>query len=105
MWSTLSFLALRRLLRVFGLGPKPDDKDVEIAVLRHQLARGVLEIDQGLDQRVRRRGGHVLARFPVAPRVSSTPGCDGRGRARGFGCPTCPRPQCRAQAPPARGTW
>jgi len=33
MWSTLSFLALRRLLRLLGLGPKPDDKDVEIAVL------------------------------------------------------------------------
>jgi len=38
MWSTLSFLALRRLLRLLRLGPKPDDKDVEIAVLRHQLA-------------------------------------------------------------------
>jgi len=63
-----------------------------------QAARGVPEVDQGRDQRVRGRGGHVLARFPVAPRASSTPGCDGRGRARGFGCPTCPRPQCRAQA-------
>jgi putative transposase len=38
MWSTLGFLAVRRVLSVLGLGPKPDDKDVEIAVLRHQLA-------------------------------------------------------------------
>ena len=38
MWSTLSFLALRRFFRVLRLGPKPADKDVEIAVLRHQLA-------------------------------------------------------------------
>jgi len=38
MWSTLSFVALRRFFRVLGLGPKSDDKDVEIAVLRHQLA-------------------------------------------------------------------
>jgi putative transposase len=38
MWSTLSFLALRRFLRLLRLGLKPADKDVEIAVLRHQLA-------------------------------------------------------------------
>ena len=38
MWSTLSFLVLWRVLGVLRVGPKPDDKDVEIAVLRHQLA-------------------------------------------------------------------
>ncbi len=38
MWSTLRLLVFRRVLRVLGLGPKPGDKDVEIAVLRHQLA-------------------------------------------------------------------
>jgi len=38
MWSTLGLLARRRLLRVLGLGPKPDDEDIEIAVLGHQLA-------------------------------------------------------------------
>jgi hypothetical protein len=38
MASTLSFLVVRRVLTLVGLGPKPDDKDVEIAVLRHQLA-------------------------------------------------------------------
>src|SRR6266481_6353002 len=38
MASTLVFLFVRRVLRLIGLGPKPDDKDVEIAVLRHQLA-------------------------------------------------------------------
>jgi hypothetical protein len=34
---TLVFLAARRVLGVVGLGPTPDAKDVEIAVLRHQL--------------------------------------------------------------------
>jgi hypothetical protein len=38
MWSTLKFLVLRRALGVLRLGPRPDDKDVEIAVLRHQVA-------------------------------------------------------------------
>ena len=32
------FLFVRRVLGLVNLGPKPDDKDVEIAVLRHQLA-------------------------------------------------------------------
>jgi hypothetical protein len=34
---TLVFLAVRRVLGVFGLGPALDAKDVEIAVLRHEL--------------------------------------------------------------------
>ena len=38
MASTVVFLVVRHVLRLVGLGPKPDDKDVEIAVLRHQLA-------------------------------------------------------------------
>jgi transposase InsO family protein len=37
MASTLVFLLVRRVLGLVGLGPKPDAKDVEIAVLRHQL--------------------------------------------------------------------
>jgi putative transposase len=35
---TLAFLILRRILGVVGGGPPPDANDVEIAVLRHQLA-------------------------------------------------------------------
>ncbi len=35
---TLAFLVVRRLLGLARLGPDPDAKDVEIAVLRHQLA-------------------------------------------------------------------
>ena len=35
---TLAFLVLRRIVDVVGGGPTPDTKDVEIAVLRHQLA-------------------------------------------------------------------
>src|SRR5438552_19148306 len=38
MASTIVFLFVQQVLRLVGLGPKPDDKDVEIAVLRHQLA-------------------------------------------------------------------
>ncbi len=38
MVGTLGFLVLRRLLGLLGRGQTPDAKDVEIAVLRHQLA-------------------------------------------------------------------
>src|SRR5437867_110262 len=38
MASTIVFLVVRHVLRLVSLGPKPDDKDVEIAVLRHELA-------------------------------------------------------------------
>src|SRR5919199_992239 len=34
---TLAFMIVRRVLGLVGLGPAPDAKDVEIAVLRHQL--------------------------------------------------------------------
>jgi hypothetical protein len=34
---TLAFVIVRRVLGLVGLGPAPDGKDVEIAVLRHQL--------------------------------------------------------------------
>ena len=35
---TLAFLVLRRILGMVGADGSPDVKDVEIAVLRHQLA-------------------------------------------------------------------
>ena len=35
---TLGFVIVRGLLGLVGLGPAPGAKDVEIAVLRHQLA-------------------------------------------------------------------
>ena len=38
MACSVTFLLVRRLLDIFRLGPAPDQKDVEIAVLRHQLA-------------------------------------------------------------------
>src|SRR5205814_7557861 len=34
---SLVFVVVRRVLGLVGLGPAPDGKDVEIAVLRHQL--------------------------------------------------------------------
>lgn len=35
---TLVFAVVRQVLGLVGLGPSPDAKDVEIVVLRHQLA-------------------------------------------------------------------
>jgi hypothetical protein len=35
---TLGFVIVRGLLGLLGVGPAPDAKDVEIAILRHQLA-------------------------------------------------------------------
>jgi hypothetical protein len=34
----MTLLLVRKLLDLVGIGPTPDEKDVEIAVLRHQLA-------------------------------------------------------------------
>jgi hypothetical protein len=34
---TLAFMLARQFLALVGIGPSPDAKDVEIAVLRHQL--------------------------------------------------------------------
>jgi hypothetical protein len=36
MGCSVTFLLVHRLLGILGLGPAPDQKDVEIAVLRHQ---------------------------------------------------------------------
>src|SRR5258706_11576615 len=38
MVRALAFMVVRQVLGLIGLGPSPDAKDVEIAVLRHQLA-------------------------------------------------------------------
>jgi len=38
MARQITFLLVRRLLGLLRLGPTPDEKDIEIAVLRHQLA-------------------------------------------------------------------
>ena len=38
MACQISFVIVRRLLDLLRLGATPDEKDVEIAVLRHQLA-------------------------------------------------------------------
>ncbi len=37
MVRTVALMVVRQLLDLIGLGPTPDAKDVEIAVLRHQL--------------------------------------------------------------------
>ena len=38
MASTLVFLPMRHVLRLVRLGPKADDREVEITALRHQSA-------------------------------------------------------------------
>ena len=38
MGRPITFLFVRNLLRLLRIGPSPDEKDVEIAVPRHQLA-------------------------------------------------------------------
>jgi transposase len=38
MGTSITYLLVRKLLRLLAIDPTPDDKDVEIAVLRHQLA-------------------------------------------------------------------
>ena len=38
MGTPITFLLMRKLLLLLGIGPTPDEKDVEIAVLRHQLS-------------------------------------------------------------------
>ena len=38
MGCSLTFLLVRRLLDLLRLGPSPDEKEIELAVLRHQLA-------------------------------------------------------------------
>jgi transposase InsO family protein len=37
-WAPITFLLVRKLLGLVGIGPTPDEQDVEIAVLRHQLS-------------------------------------------------------------------
>jgi hypothetical protein len=37
LMRTVAFIVVRRVLSLVGLGPAPEAKDVEIAVLRHQL--------------------------------------------------------------------
>ena len=38
VFQTIAMMVLRRLVAVVGLGPSRDAKDVELAVLHHQLA-------------------------------------------------------------------
>src|SRR6266545_2145427 len=82
---TLAFVVVRQVLSLVGLGPTPDAKDVEIAVLRHQLL--------------------VLHRQVARPRYApaDSGGNEGRGREESFtgqACLDLPVGQCNSAARP-----
>ena len=67
---TMGFLIVRRVLGILGLGRSPDAKDLEIAVLRHQIA--VLQ--------------------PQVTRPQFTAGCSGGATGRSDGTQVVPGP-------------
>jgi hypothetical protein len=79
---TLTFMIIRQVLSVIGPGPSPDAKDVEIAVLRHQLA--VLHANSTGSGPVRARGAATLAELAAAVRSA-------RAMAAGRAAGTCHR--------------
>ncbi len=85
---TLGFLIVRRVLSLVGLGPAPDSKDVEIAVLRHKLL--VLR-RQVTRPRYRPRTGSCSRRWRSS--------CRGNAGRRSWSRPRAPLPP-RAGAPP-----
>src|SRR5262249_61498332 len=73
---TLVFVIIRQVLGLVGVGPTPDAKDVEIAVLRHQLAVVRRQVARPRDTPQDRLGlavfGGLVARRPV-PGVLGAP--------------------------------
>jgi hypothetical protein len=96
MVRTVAFLVARRVLGLIGIGPAPDAKDVEIAVLRHQL--------MVLRRQVARPRYHPSDRLVLATRSRLLP----RERWPAFlvnpGDPTAVAPRTRPplDLPPAR---
>ncbi|WP_238430955.1 integrase core domain-containing protein [Frankia nepalensis] len=71
MVSTVVFLLVRRLLGAAGLGGRPDEKDIEIAVLRHQLAVLHRQVARPRFTPSDRRLLAILARLLPRPRWSA----------------------------------
>src|SRR3989442_126844 len=100
---TLAFVILRRILDLAGLGPAPDAKDVEIAVLRHQLMVVVRRQGAGPRYPPQDRAGVGDVGAAVAPggggRLPGHPR-DAAALARGVGGPPLDVSGCRE-----RPTW
>jgi hypothetical protein len=82
---TLAFAIVRQVLALVGLGPSPDAKDLEIAVLRHQLA--------------------VLRRQVARPRYTPTDRmllASDRGREQRHAAPPSPSPSWRPITDPGK---
>src|SRR3954470_21926017 len=90
---TLAFMVVRRVLGLVGLGPAPYARDVEIAVLRHQLMVVRRQVARPRytphDRIVLAMLGRMLPRVRL-PKTSSAPG-EG------------PLPGCRARLRLVRG--
>jgi hypothetical protein len=95
---TLGFLIVRRMLGLIGLGPAPDAKDVEIAVLRHQLV--VLRRQVAPPSPLRRRPARPRhpGRAAAAGAVGNLSGhaVDAAAMASGAGPPAVDLPADRA---------
>jgi hypothetical protein len=78
---TLGFLLVRRLLGLAGLGRTPDAKDVEIAVLRHQLMVLRRQVRRPRFTPSDRMVLAMLARLLPRPAVAGLPGHSGHAAA------------------------